>query len=82
MKYVIDTKIKVFGEIDEENKIIRINPKRGDVVNTIIHEELHAKFPNLTEKEIRKKAEKIESKMTLKQMANLLLRIHRRAKKK
>ena len=76
----IDTKIPVYGSTNYGDEEIRINPKKGDVVNTIIHEKLHANYPNMPHDDVYKNAAKIESKMTLPEMAKELLEVHERSK--
>ena len=76
----IDTKIPVYGLTDFRNEEIKINPKAGDVVNTIIHEKLHANYPNMPHDEVYANAAKIESKMTLPDMAKELLEVDQRSK--
>ena len=61
----IDTKMKSFGDIDLEKKIIRVNPHKGELINTILEEEEHRKNPNLTEKVAKKKAFNKEKKLTI-----------------
>ncbi len=57
---------QVFGSIHTPQNIIFINLKRNDIKeeteNTIIHELLHAKFPRLSEKKLRKKVDKLLTK--------------------
>lgn len=77
---IIDTKVPVYGLTDYGNEEIKINPKKGDVVNTIIHEKLHANYPNMPHDEVYANALKIESKMTLPEMAQELLEVHERSK--
>lgn len=71
-KRKIDRRMKSYGDTDEDEKVIRINPQRGELLNTIIHEELHRRFPKMTEKEIDKKAKKIEQRLTIKRAIKLL----------
>lgn len=66
--------MRVSGDIDYEKKEIRINPKKRALVNTIIHEELHKRFPNKPEKWIYKKAAEKEKKMSIKQQIGLLIK--------
>jgi len=76
-KHVIDDKMKWLGDTDTTNKVIRINKKlhhkgwekkhKGELIDTIEHEELHAKHPKAHEKTVRKmtkKAVKHLSKVT------------------
>ena len=53
--------------------------KKGDVVNTIIHEKLHAQYPKMSHENIYKNASKIESSMSLPEMAIELLQTHERS---
>lgn len=76
----IDTKLSVYGQTDYGKEEIRINPKRGDVVNTIIHEKLHASYPDMPHEEVYANARAIESKMTLPEMAQELLEIDARSR--
>lgn len=60
-KYVVDNKLRgKYGETDFEKKVVRINKKAhakdGEHLGkTIYHESLHAKFPSMTEKEVRRR---------------------------
>jgi len=74
----VDRKMHSAGEIDYEKKRIRINPKKGDVVNTIYHEEVHRQYPNWSEKRVRKEAKKRETYASLKQIAKKLLKYAKR----
>lgn len=71
-----------YGETDTEAKVVRINKKahkRMDLkrvnrnpngteslVDTIVHEEMHAKHPNMHEKTVRKKAKKVVARLSQK----------------
>jgi len=63
----VDNKMRSFGDIDYGKKKIRINPKKGDVIDSILHEEAHKKFPNKTEKQIKRIALKKNKEMSLRQ---------------
>ena len=76
----IDTKLPVYGQTRYESEELVINPKKGDVVNTIIHEKLHANYPDMPHNEVYANAAKIEGKMTLPEMAKELLEVHERSK--
>lgn len=67
-----DTRIRDYGDTNYEDKVIRINPARGDVVNTVIHEKLHSQYPDMPHEEIYRKAYEIESNMGIKEMGDLL----------
>lgn len=74
----IDTKMQAYGDCDDEGNI-RINPKKGDVVNTIIHEKLHADDFEMPHGEVYKQADKTESQMSLPEMAQTLMNAHEMA---
>lgn len=56
-KRVVDNKMPWQGEIDEDKKIIKVNKKKSkeksSIIDTIVHEELHRKYPKMSEKEIK-----------------------------
>lgn len=71
-----------YGETDFDKKLIRINKKRHkkgetnknadgseNLLDTIVHEKLHATHPNMHEKTVRKLARAMSSKMGKKQKA-------------
>ena len=68
----VDTKMKCYGDVDLDNNHIRVNPKKGGLLNTIIHENLHIKHPRMSEKNIAKKATQVEKKLSIKSSINLL----------
>ncbi len=82
MKYkrVQDRKMKDAGEINFEKRKIRVNPAKGDLLNTIIHEELHRRFPDKPEKWINKQAKKKEKELTVAKAIKLLHKYHNRTK--
>jgi hypothetical protein len=56
-RWVVDNRMRNYGDIDYERRVIRINHamhkgKRGSLIDTIFHEELHRLFPNLGERAI------------------------------
>ena len=67
-----DTKLGNYGQTDYENQKISINPRAGDVVNTIIHEKLHADNPDMPHEEVYRKAYEMESEMSVRDMADML----------
>ncbi len=69
---VIDKNLKAFGQIDFTKQTMTLNPTKGDMVNTIIHENLHAKFPDKGEKWIHKRARREESKLSVAEAQRLL----------
>jgi hypothetical protein len=66
--------MKSFGDTDLQKKVIRVNPKKGQLLNTILHEELHLKHPRATEKTIRKMAKSQEKNLTIGKAIKLLKR--------
>ena len=59
-KRIRDKKMRWRGDIDYDNKVIRINPskkknkKPGELLDTIVHEETHRLHPRMWEKTVRK----------------------------
>ena len=80
-QYKADRKMHAYGDTDDKKKRIRINPSKGDVVNTILHEEAHKLYPKKNEKQVRKIAAKKEKKMSLPEMANLIKRMAKKIKR-
>lgn len=68
-KRKVDNKMKDCGETDYDKKTIRVNKKvskkemRGGVLDTIVHEEMHKKYPNMKERTVRKKTPKKVAKL-------------------
>jgi len=71
-KKSVDNKMRTFGDINYEKKKIRINPKKGDVIDSIIHENLHKTYPNMTEKQIKNKAAQKNKELSLRKKIQLL----------
>ena len=69
-KRIVDNKMRYQGETDLDRKVIKINKrqskKKSTVIDTIQHEELHAKHPKMKEKTVR-----IETKNKLKRMSQM-----------
>ena len=72
VKRIIDTKMKCSGDIDEKTGTIKINPRKGNVLNTVIHENLHSSHWEKPEKWIYKKAKEMEKKTSIKKAIKLL----------
>ncbi len=74
-----DNKMKWYGDIDEEKKTIRVNKskkknkKKGDIIDTIVHEEMHKTNPNMYEKTVRKQTKKKLKRMSQNQKKKLYL---------
>jgi hypothetical protein len=70
-KRIVDNRLDCYGEIDDKKKVIRINKKknkkmgdRGELINTILHEECHRLHPKMKEKAIQKLTIKIVDKLS------------------
>lgn len=70
-KRVIDNKMRNFGDTDFLKRVIRVNKKkskklggRGEVLDTIYHEEMHAKHPKMKEKSVRVRTVREIKKLT------------------
>ena len=74
----VDNKMRSFGEIDFEKKSIRINPKKGEVLNTIVHEEVHRKYPDKSEAWVKKRSRKEEKALSLGDAIALMKKYQRR----
>lgn len=67
-KRVVDNKMRDYGDIDFDKSVIRVNKKKSKqwtkkhkkagILDTIAHEEMHRKHPQMSEKVVKKKAEK------------------------
>jgi hypothetical protein len=56
-RWVVDNRMRNYGDIDYERRVIRINhamhkDERGALIDTLFHEELHRMFPRLGEQAI------------------------------
>jgi len=69
---VVDRSMHDYGDIDFDKQRIRVNPRLGGLVNTVVHEELHKKYPDKSEKWIEKKSKKKESTLSVKDVMKLL----------
>ncbi len=80
-KRKVDRSMHDYGEIDYETKTIRVNPRKGELLNTIIHEELHRVHPDWTEAKIRKTSKKQEKSLTMAEAAKLIGKFRKKRKK-
>ena len=76
-----DRSMHDYGEIDYEKKIIRVNPRKGGLLNTVIHEQLHRLYPDWTENKIRKVSKKRETSITMAEAAKLIGKFRKKRKK-
>lgn len=75
----INTRMRPYGRATiggPETGLMEINPKRGDVVDTIIHEALHLEDPSMPHPKVYREAARVEGKMSLPEMAELLMEAH------
>jgi hypothetical protein len=70
--YKEDKHMRAFGAIDYRKKIIRVNSTKGDLVNTILHEEMHRKHPGMPHRTLNKKVRKKIARMDVKAHLNVL----------
>lgn len=61
---------KLYGQTN--GQYVKTNVKKGDVVNTIIHELMHINYPEKSEKEIREVSAAVEGSLTMRDQARLL----------
>ena len=69
-----DNRMHAYGDTDIEKKVIRVNKKKsknsgrkGEVLDTIVHEASHAKHPKMKEKNVRKYTKRLTKKLNRKQ---------------
>jgi hypothetical protein len=81
--YKVDRKLRAYGETDYDKKVIRINPgykgkyaktksAQGDLMNTVVHEEMHRIHPDWGENKTKQVAKKKELSLSIKQAVKLL----------
>ena len=63
-------KAKWYGQTN--GRYIKTNTKKGDVVNTIVHELMHIKYPEKSEKEIQVVSAQVEGTLSMRDQAKLL----------
>lgn len=76
-KVVINNRMSAYGRAHGDGTM-EVNLKMGDVVNTIIHENLHMKDWQMPHGQVYKNSDKIEGNMSLRKMGELLLETHDR----
>ena len=79
--YKEDKYMHAFGDIDYEKRIIRINPTKGDLVNTILHEEMHRKHPHMPHRMLNKKVQQKIARMDVKAHINVLKKFLKKTKR-
>lgn len=76
-KRKVDRRMHDSGEMDFEKDAIRVNPRKGDLINTIVHEELHRKYPDKSERWIKNRSKKDEAELTISKAIKLLQKYKR-----
>ena len=54
-KRIVDNRMKDFGSMDSEKREIKVNKRKGGVLDTIVHEETHRRHPRMSEKVVQRK---------------------------
>jgi len=70
--YQENRRMRSFGDIDFNKRIIRVNSSKGDIIDTILHEEMHRKYPNLKEKDIRRRVKNKIKKLSMKKQYRII----------
>lgn len=74
---VINNRMHAYGRAHSDGKI-ELNLKKGDVLDTIIHENLHMKDWGMEHSQIYPLTDRIEGDMTLREAGELFLKAHDR----
>jgi hypothetical protein len=82
-RWVIDNRMGLYGEVDPNQFLVRINVarhkrERASLIDTLVHEELHILFPRFGEAMICAMTERRLQSMTRQQKARLYARIRKR----
>ena len=72
----IDRGLGHYGETHDDGKII-LNPARGDLLNTIIHERLHRKYHGMSEAEVQRRSKEIETNMSIREARDMLESVYK-----
>lgn len=63
-----NNRLNAFGEIDYDKQLIQVNKKKnkesGELLDTLVHELMHAKHPKMKEKAVRSQAASKIKKMS------------------
>jgi hypothetical protein len=79
-RWVIDNRMRAYGEVDPNKCIVRINVEkhrreRASLIDTLVHEELHILFPRFGEAMICAMTERCVRSMSKKEKNRLYARI-------
>lgn len=84
-KYRIHNKSRDFGSYDESKDLILINKKRnkkagkGELLDSIVHESLHAKHKKMSERDVRRKTAKMIANMSPNEKAKYYAKLKTKA---
>lgn len=87
-KRVVDNRMRFYGDIDYDKKKIRINKSKkknerpGEILNTIVHEEIHRKHPGKFERTTKKETRRLIAKMSKKQKEKYYSKYNKKPVKK
>ena len=77
-KRTVNNKLRTQGETDTDKHVIVVNKKKSkkksSIIDTIVHEEMHAKHPRVHEKTVYKKTPKVVKKLSPKAKQKLYKR--------
>jgi hypothetical protein len=81
-KWVVDDRMRDYGETDYERRIVRINCElhrkhRVSLLDTLLHEELHVQYPFLSERMVCELTSANLSSLTARDKARLYARLRR-----
>ena len=82
-RWVIDNRMRLYGEVDPNKFLVRINVamhrrERESLIDTLVHEELHILFPRFGETMICAMTERRLRSMSKQEKGRLYARIRRR----
>jgi len=81
-KWVVDDRMRDYGETDYERRIVRINCElhrkhRVSLLDTLLHEELHVQYPFLSERMVCELTSARLSCLTARDKARLYAKVRR-----
>jgi hypothetical protein len=81
-KWVVDDRMRDYGETDYERRIVRINcalhrKHRVSLLDTLLHEELHVQYPFLSERMVCELTSAGLRRLTARDKARLYARLRR-----
>ena len=81
-RWVVDDRMRDYGETDYERRIVRINralhrKHRASLLDTLLHEELHVQYPFLSERMVCELTSASLPSLTARDKARLYARLRR-----